>query len=335
VDFRTGAGRSIDMNVQIVPLVATEGANSGVLVLVDDIREEKRLEGAMRRFMTPKVVDQVLQRQDDILFGAACRASVLFADIRNFTTLAESLTPRATVDMLNEIFAELVEAVSANDGVLDKFMGDAVMAVYGAPLSSGRDPENAVASAVTMIGALEPINARRAERGETPLRLGIGIASGDVVAGTIGSTKRMDYTVIGDSVNLASRLQNLTKHYQAGIVVCEATAAAIDPAHLRPLDVIRVRGRSRPERIFQVLSHLTPQTFPHMQEVLAHYMQGLALLRDRNYAGAAAAFEAGARLNPDDRATLLHLERARHLASNPPPQDWDGVWDSPDAALKG
>jgi adenylate cyclase len=210
--------------------------------------------------------------------------------------------------------------------VLDKFMGDAVMAVYGAPLSSGRDPENAVASAIAMMGALASINERRRGRGQTDLRLGIGIASGDVVAGTIGSTKRMDYTVIGDSVNLASRLQNLTKHYQAGIVVCEATAAKIDPAHLRPLDLIRVRGRARPERIFQVLTYLTPESFPHKDKVLAHYAEGAAHLAARDFAAAVAAFEAGARLNSDDRPTQLQLERARILLESPPP-DWDGVMD--------
>ena len=331
VVFRTGAGRNIDMNIQIVPLF-NNGATTGLLVIVEDIRQEKRLEGAMRRFMTPKVVDQVLQNQDDILFGTSCTASVLFADIRNFTTMAEHLSPRATVDMLNEIFTGLVEAVSANDGVLDKFMGDAVMAVFGAPLPSGRDAAHAVASANAMMCVIVALNVRRAERNELPLRLGIGIATGDVVAGTIGSPKRMDYTVIGDSVNLASRLQNASKTYAAGIVVCEATANALldvkspDAELVRELDTIRVRGRARTERIFQVLSYHTEATFPNMHEVLRIYAEGMKCSRAGDWQGAIAAFEAALRHCPSDGPSARQLERARSLAANPPAQDWDGVW---------
>ena len=156
VDVLTGAGqgRTISVNLSIVPLIA-EAASVGLLVLIEDISQEKRLEGAMRRFMTQRVVDQVLQRQDDLLFGSACTASVLFADIRNFTSMAESLRPRETVDMLNEVFTELVEAVSASDGVLDKFIGDALMAVYGAPLLVQQPrPRKTRSSAIAMMRPL-------------------------------------------------------------------------------------------------------------------------------------------------------------------------------------
>src|SRR6185503_7911766 len=152
-------------------------------------------------------------------------------DIRGFTTLAEALDPRETVEMLNEIFTELFEAVAAADGLLDKFIGDAIMAVYGAPISSGRDPQNAVESAVVMARMIEQLNVGRRGKNLAELRLGVGIASGECVAGAIGSPKRMDYTVIGDSVNLASRLEAITKVYQAGIVVCEATANAVEGLH--------------------------------------------------------------------------------------------------------
>jgi adenylate cyclase len=196
VDVRTTRGDTVSANITIVPLLS-ESERVGTLILIEDISEGKRLQGAMRRFMTQKVVDQVLGRGDDLLFGTSCEASVLFADIRGFTSLAETLAPRETVDMLNEIFTELFEAVAASDGVLDKFIGDAIMAVYGAPLPTGRDPQNAVESAVQMLRMLEELNRRRRERTLPDLKLGVGIATGDVVAGTIGSPKRMDYTVIG------------------------------------------------------------------------------------------------------------------------------------------
>src|SRR6185503_4736062 len=190
---------------------------------------------------------------------------------RNFSGLSEALPPRETVDMLNEVFTDLFEAVSGAGGVLDKYMGDAVMAVFGAPLSSGRDPLNAVESAMAMRRMLAALNLRRRERGQAEIRLGIGVATGEVVAGTIGSPKRMDYTVIGDCVNVASRLQALTKTYGVGILVCEAIAAAVP---LRELDTVRVRGRQRPSRIFQVVTD--DQPLP--ADTLAAYRRGLAEL---------------------------------------------------------
>ena len=326
VDVLTAAGRTISVNLSIVPLVA-EATSVGLLILIEDISQEKRLEGAMRRFMTQRVVDQVLQRQDDLLFGSACTASVLFADIRNFTSMAESLKPRETVDMLNEVFTELVEAVSASDGVLDKFIGDAVMAVYGAPLSSGRDPENAVESAIAMMRMLAALNLRRAERGQFPLRLGIGISTGELIAGTIGSPKRMDYTVIGDSVNLASRLQGVTKHYGVGIVVCEATAQANAKTQiLRELDTIGVRGRNRPEKIYQVLSYHTEDSFPHMHRVLAAYTDGMARQQAQDWSGAAEAFAFALHLNPADRPSELMLERARAAMRAPAGEEFGQTW---------
>ena len=254
-DLVVADGRVRAVNLSIVPLESGSAGplGGGALVVIEDLSSEKRLQGAMRRFMTQEVVDQVMGREDGLLFGTACTASVLFADVRNFTGLAEQLTARETVETLNELFGELFEAVAAHDGVLDKFLGDGVMAVYGAPLSRGNDAENAVASALAMIDALVVINTRRKERGEPQLRLGLGVTTGEVVAGTIGSPKRMDYTVIGDSVNLASRLQELTRDYGIDILVCERTAGLVEGRFkVRLVDRIRVRGRTEPCAIFAV-----------------------------------------------------------------------------------
>jgi adenylate cyclase len=322
-DVRTALGDTISANLSIVPLLA-DGEGVGLLILVEDITEGKRLQGAMRRFMTQKVVDQIMGREDELLFGAACQASVLFADIRNFTNLAERLGPRETVEMLNEIFTDLFEAVAGSDGVLDKFIGDAVMAVYGAPLPSGRDALNSVDSAVNMVGMIAAINARRQAKGLGVLGLGVGVATGEVVAGTIGSPKRMDYTVIGDSVNLASRLEAITKDYQVGVIVCEDTAAAVGEAYpMRELDTLRVRGRERPSRIFQVV---TPDA-PVAAGVLAAYAKGREAMAARRWADAVAAFETAVAAAPGDRPSALMLERALVLTASPPSADWDGVWD--------
>jgi len=328
VEVQTAAARTISANISIIPLI-NEGASAGLLVLFEDISQEKRLKGAMRRFMTQKVVDQVLQREDDLMFGAACVASVLFADIRGFTSMAENLEARETVNMLNEVFADLVEAVSGHDGVVDKFIGDAVMAVFGAPLSSGRDPQNAVQSANVMLTMVGVLNQRRTARGDPPLRLGVGVATGELIAGTIGSPKRMDYTVIGDSVNVASRLQDLTKHYRVGVIVCEATALANDGQILRRLDTVVIRGRNRPERIYQLMTYHTEETFPRLAEVLAAYQRGLASLEGEEWRGAVDAFTAALALNPDDHPSELMLARARAgLASRA--DDWsEAGWSTP------
>ncbi len=323
-DVRTVRGEIISANLSIVPLM-TEVEPVGLLILIEDITQGKRLQGAMRRFMTQKVVDQIMGREDELLFGSSCQASVLFADIRNFTAHAEGLGARDTVELLNEIFTDLFEAVSASDGVLDKFIGDAVMAVYGAPLSSGRDALNAVESAVAMIGMIGVINERRRTRGLSDVRLGISVATGEVVAGTIGSPKRMDYTVIGDSVNLAARLEAITKVYEVGIVICEETAEAVRGAQtLRELDTIRVRGRQRPVRIFQVLTKdaaLSPAA-------LEAYARGRAAFGEERWADAVAAFEAALAAAPGERASRLMLDRAFILIDHPPPSGWDGVWDT-------
>ena len=325
LDVLTGSGETVALNVSIVPL-QTEGEVIGVLVLIEDISEGKRMQGAMRRFMTQEVVDQVLGRGDELMFGTACTASVLFADIRNFTTMTEALSARATVDMLNEAFTDFVEAVSSQNGVLDKFIGDAVMAVYGAPLSTGKDALNAVESAAQMLRMLSALNGRRRDRGLAALSLGIGVATGEVVAGTIGSPKRMDYTVIGDSVNVAARLQDLTKAYGVGIIVCETTAAAVAGRYrLRELDLIRVRGRQRPATIFQLLSE-APGEPPVPNALIDAYQRGRALLMKRDWAGAVAAFAEAAALEPDDRPSQLMLERARILGETPPAASWNGVW---------
>ncbi len=321
IELTTARDRPSSVNLSITPLEGDTG-RVGVLLVIEDISEGKRLQGAMRRFMTQEVVDQVLGRHDDSLFGTACQASVLFADIRGFTSMAEELSARETVETLNELFTELYEAVSGNGGVLDKYSGDAVMAVFGAPLSSARDPDNAFACGLEMLRMLDTINLRRATRGAAPLRLGVGIATGEVVAGTIGSPKRMDYTVIGDSVNLAARLQDLTKAYGVEMLIDETTARAVDFTQtMREIDLIAVRGRKRPETVFEVLARDDADAAGH-----AAYAHGRAALAERRWDDAVAAFANAVERNPGDRPAQLMLARSRTLSRSPPPGDWDGVW---------
>jgi adenylate cyclase len=303
VELITAREKPSAVNISITALAGEDGP-VGILLVIEDISEEKRLQGTMRRFMTQSVVEQVLARDDDALFGTACEASVLFADIRGFTSMAEELSARETVETLNELFTDLYEAVSGHDGVLDKYIGDAIMAVFGAPISSGR--------------------------GQPPMRIGIGIATGELVAGTIGSPKRMDYTVIGDSVNLASRLQDLTKAYGVEFLVDETTARAVTDVigseeRLREIDLIAVRGRRRPETVFEVIARQPADPKRH-DAMLAAYARGRERLAVRDWAGALDSFTRAAELAPDDRPTQLMLARAQALVGAPPGEQWDGVW---------
>jgi adenylate cyclase len=222
---------------------------------------------------------------------------------------------------VNEVFTDLFEAVSTNKGIVDKYIGDAVMAVFGVPFASAEDPANAVRGALAMLAAIDLVNARPERGSLPPLRLGVGVATGEVVAGTIGSPKRMDYTVIGDSVNLASRMQDLTKTYGAGIIVCEETEASL-PADIirRRLDLIRVRGRQTPVALFEVL---LPDRDP---DGLNAYALGFDLLGKRDWKGAEAAFLAATMANATDVPAQMMLERARQSIASPPAADWDGVW---------
>ncbi|OYW24034.1 MAG: hypothetical protein B7Z43_01070 [Sphingomonas sp. 12-62-6] len=319
---------TISANLSLVPLRDGDRA-TGVLMMIDDISASKRLEGTIRRFMTQEVMDQVLAHDGDALFGSACQASILFADIRGFTTMAEALTARETVELLNELFTEMYEAVAGANGVLDKYMGDAIMAVYGAPLASDQDALNAVTSAMEMLRMLDLINARRADRDAAPVRIGMGISTGEVVAGTIGSPKRMDYTVIGDSVNLAARLQELTKTYGVDLLLCEDTAAAVmGRMETREIDVIRVRGRKRPAKIFEAVAPSRAADIGRKASLVA-YGKGRTNLLSRNWQGAIADFEEAVAQDPSDMPAKVMLDRARTLAQRTPESNWDGVWQSP------
>jgi adenylate cyclase len=221
----------------------------------------------------------------------------------------------------------MVEVVLQHGGILDKYIGDAIMATFGAPIESAEDASHAVAVANEMIRSLARLNRRRAETGLPALEIGIGLATGEVLAGSIGSVKRLEYTVIGDSVNLASRLESATKHYGAAILVDGVTVAHMkNPALLRRVDLLRVKGKLRPAEVYESLEHHTAETFPDLPEVLGLFNEGLARYAARDWPGALRDFGAALRLHPCDGPSKVYVNRSRYYAENPPPDDWDGVW---------
>ncbi len=267
--------RSINLTVN--PLTNPEGDVRGGLVVLEDISQEKRLKTTMYRYLTPHVAEQVMALGEDALMvGERKDVSILFSDIRGYTTLTENLGAAEVVSLLNQYFETMVEAVFNYEGTLDKFIGDALMAVFGAPLPlSENHAWCAVQSALDMRHRLEEFNQRRMGQAQPKIYIGMGISSGEVVSGNIGSHKRMDYTVIGDGVNLSSRLEGVTKEYGCDIILSEFTYnLCSDRIWVRQLDKIRVKGKHQAVNIYELISDRTTPLDANTEEFLSHYHHG-------------------------------------------------------------
>jgi adenylate cyclase len=309
-----------------MPLIDASEDRIGSMLVLEDITEEKRIRSTMSRYMSKEVADQLLSAGELELGGKEQKVTVMFSDIRSFTSIAEALGPRETVSLLNAYFTEMVDVIFQHGGILDKYMGDGIMALFGAPLVGPRDADQALAAADDMMRRLAALNERRVAAGQQALDIGIGFSTGPTVVGNIGSVKRLDYTVIGDNVNLASRLEGATKQYGAKIVLSETTVRELQsPATLRELDLIRVRGKDRPVAVYESLGYRAQE--PGMASLLMLHAEGLNAYRARDWDMAERAFLAALELYPDDGPSSIYVDRCRLLRDTPPPGDWDGVWN--------
>ncbi len=226
---------------------------NGFNVMVDGLKERDKLRSTFGKYMTASVMEHLMSGKV-ALGGETLTVTILFADIRSFTTLSEKMDAQALVALLNEYFTEMVGAVMSEDGVVDKYIGDAIMAVFGAPVPKPDDAVRAVRAAVKMRAALVHLNDRLAKRGLGPLANGVGIHTGEVVAGNIGSEARMEYTVIGDAVNVASRLESCTKDLQVGVLISQDTWSHCEgKIEARPMKELHVKGRAQPIMTYEVL----------------------------------------------------------------------------------
>jgi len=316
------------LNLTVNPLINPEGGVRGGLVVLEDISREKRMKTTMSRYMTPGVVDKIMALgEGSLMVGERKEVTILFSDIRGYTTLTENLGASEVVALLNQYFETMVEAVFHYEGTLDKFIGDALMAVFGAPLPLN-PPEShgwmAVQSALDMRRRLKEFNDSRP--GAAPFRFGIGISSGEVVSGNIGSEKRMDYTVIGDAVNLSSRLEQLTKEYGCDIIISEFTYSLCrEGIWVRELDKVRVKGKNQPIGIYELLQNSSDPLDGETVRFLELYNNGRDAYIKRNFQKAISCFEAALAMRPSDRPVEVHLQRTLSYLEVPPPDDWDGV----------
>jgi adenylate cyclase len=326
-DLFVDGAQAISVDLTTVPLKSLIDEPIGYMLMMEDITREKRLRNTLSRYMSKAVMDQLLEKGGAELGGINREVSVLFSDIRGFTSISERLGAQETVALLNEYFTDMVDIVFAHKGVLDKYMGDMIMAVFGSVLQHEDDPENAVRVGNQMMVSLRELNARLEARGGQPIRIGVGISSGDVVAGNIGSPKRLEYTVIGHRVNIAHRLEDANKYYGTSVLICSQTYERMkDRSQMREIDLIRVRGIAAPFAIYEVIGHHTDESFPQRELAVARFTEGVSRYRRRKWKEAASCFGEVLAVNPQDRPSQIYLERCRIFESKPPGADWDGVW---------
>ena len=317
----------VSVNLTAVPLKGAKGEKFGTMLVFEDITSEKRVKSTMSRYMAKELAEKLIASGGEALGGVCQTASVLFSDIRSFTSLSEALGPQETVAMLNEYFTVMVDCVFREGGILDKFIGDAMMALFGVPFKKEDDADRAVKTGVAMLRELKALNDRRTAAGKRQIHIGIGINTDEVVSGNIGSMKRMDYTAIGDGVNLASRLESSCKTYGASLIISEFTKESLSlDFKMREIDKVVVKGKTEPVAIFEVLEQYDEDTFPNVSEVIQVFNQALKSYRLQDWQGGLKAFQDVLQLNPNDLLSQMYISRCQHFLANPPGEDWNGVW---------
>jgi len=319
----------LSVNVSTTPLIGQKNESMGVMIMIEDISSEKRMKSTMSRYMDPELADQLMNagESDDVMGGKQSTASVLFSDVRSFTTITEELGAQGTVKLLNDYFTIMVDCITDEGGMLDKFIGDAMMCIFGTPIPHEDDPDRAVRAAIRMMTDLKVFNEKRAAEGKMPIDHGMGVNTDSIVSGNIGSPKRMDYTVIGDGVNLAARIESACKQYGAHILISEFTYKAVKATYrTRQVDYVIVKGKTEPVGVFEVLDFHDDDSYPNMIEALGNFNDGYRAWNDGKWDQAIKLFNSVKKINPEDKAAQLYLDRCDYMKKNPPKKEWDGVW---------
>jgi adenylate cyclase len=294
-------------------------------------RERLRTRRTLERYVSKNLVKEVLENPGSYyssLRGVRVPATILFSDLIGFTTLSEKADPEALVAQLNEYLTGMTSVVFSNGGTLDKFIGDAIMAVWGNVRSFGmaQDARNCARAALAMRRELHQLNQKWREEGRMGLGMGIGINQGEVIVGNIGSHERMDPTVIGDSVNLASRLESLTRIFGVDILVgASAAELARDEVHLRSVARVQVKGKSKPVDVFTFIGARNEKVDPEFLKWLDTYEDGLEKFRARDFTDAKILFSRFLEFYPDDFLAKMYLDRALEYEKAPPDEAWEAV----------
>jgi adenylate cyclase len=299
------------------------GGSTGYAYVTEG-RERRFLRDAFSRYLAPEVVAALVAQPGRLALGGEARElTVMFADVAGFTTLAEGRDPHEVVTLMNECFEALTGVIQAEGGTVDKFIGDAVMAFWNAPVAQPDHAARALRASRELLAAVSRLNAQWSSRGLPPLGMRVGVATGPAVVGNVGSQTKFNYTVMGDTVNLASRVEGAAKVYGTSSLITDTTAAAAGGAvALRELDRLRVKGRAEAVTVFEVLTEDTP-AFTRA-EALRAYAKGLEAYRARAFDEAAAQFDLVLAVVPEDGPAQEMKERCHELAASPPPAGWRG-----------
>ncbi len=290
---------------------------------------ESRLKRQLGRlfglYIPPELVDEMAQNPNSYSLASQSRhMTVLFTDVRDFTSIAEGMAPEQLSLLMNRFLTPMTQAIHQHRGTIDKYMGDAIMAFWGAPVADNQHATHAVQAALAMTDSLARLQDEFAAQGWPAIRVGIGLNSGDMVVGNMGSTFRMAYTVLGDAVNLGSRLEGLTKYYGVSIIVSEDTKQCAPDFVYRELDRVRVKGREKPLAIYEVIG-ANAEVGELMLADLQQYQTALAAYRNQDWLQAEALFTRLSQAQPLCRLYAIYLERIARFKGNPPAADWDGV----------
>jgi len=312
-----------------------------VMVFTNYFREEARrrqIRTAFGQYLSSDLVEELAKDPELLVLGGETREmTIMFSDVRGFTSISESYKsdPQGLTRLMNRFLTPLSSAIMEKRGTIDKYMGDAIMAFWNAPLDDAEHAKHACEAALSMLERLDVVNAERKQEADesghvfVPLKIGIGINTGEVVVGNMGSELRFDYSVLGDSVNLASRLEGVSKNYGRTTILGARTAALVgNDFALLELDVIRVKGKTEPEVIFALFGTQEVATQPYFTELRDRVSEVLAAYRKQDWDGALAALgSCPQKVNRIDMTTFcaLYETRIAEFKGNPPPLDWDGV----------
>lgn len=289
-------------------------------------RAKRRTRDAFSLYLHPEVARMVSEDPALLRLGGEKRElTVMFTDIRGFTSISEALDPEVLVEFLNEYLGAMTDIVFVHGGLLDKYIGDAVMALWGAPLPMHDHAVRACQTALDMMDKLQDLRTAWEQKGLPPLDIGVGINTGPMVVGNMGSSRRFNYTVMGDHVNLSSRLEGLNKFYGTRILLSQYTQAQVGKEFLlREIDSVRVKGKKQPVVISELLART--DRADGLRPFLTGFTEALQAYKERRWEQALSLFSQFARTYPEDRPTQIYLERCQLLLAEPPSLDWDGVF---------
>ena len=317
----------IIMNV-LFPLFSISLVYIALVAIYYQTEEKNRkwITSLFGKYVSPVVIDNLIEDPDKINLGGEKRnITIFFSDIRGFTSIAESISPEELVRLLNEYLTEMTSIIITNQGLVDKYMGDAIMAFWGAPLDQPEHAKASCSSSLEMMEKLKDLQKKWKKKGMPFVDIGIGLNSGDAIVGNMGSMNRFDYTAMGDNVNLASRMEGLNKMYGTNIIITENTYKIVkDKFETRKLDVVRVKGKKKPVLIYELLAR-KDDIDKKQREFVSLYEEGLELYFKKKWKLAIKSFETTHKFSDDHASTIL-IERCKEFLKYPPPKDWDGVW---------